>query len=187
VDFLNLTGLAFLGLALPVILLYLLRMRRQTQRVPSTLLWREALDDLHSATPFRRLRKNLLLLLQLLIIAVLALALARPLIQARRSVGQSMVVVLDGSASMLARDADGGSRFEAALQEARSLVASLTAGDEMMVVEAGPVPRTLSPFTSDRAQLGRALSRASARATRAAARTFSALPLVLIAIRTSPL
>lgn len=167
-EFLNLTGLAFLTLGVPVVLLYLLRMRRLTERVPSTLLWREALEDLRSATPFRRLRRNLLLLLQLLIIALVALALARPLIQARRSVGQSMVVVLDGSASMLARDVDGESRFDAALAEARTLVRSLTPADEMMVVEAGTIPRTLSSFTADRAQLERALSRASARATRAA-------------------
>lgn len=167
-EFLNLTGLAFLALGVPVVLLYLLRMRRLTERVPSTLLWREALEDLRSATPFRRLRRNLLLLLQLLIIALVALALARPLIQARRSVGQSIVLILDGSASMLARDVDGESRFDAALAEARTLVRSLTPADEMMVVEAGAIPRTLSSFTADRAQLERALSRASARATRAA-------------------
>ncbi len=39
-EFLNLAGLAFLTLGVPVVLLYLLRMRRLTERVPSTLLWR---------------------------------------------------------------------------------------------------------------------------------------------------
>ena len=37
-EFLNLTGLAFLALGVPVVLLCLLRMRRLIERVPSTLL-----------------------------------------------------------------------------------------------------------------------------------------------------
>ena len=39
-EFLNLAGLAFLALGVPVVLLYLLRMRRLAERVPGTLLWR---------------------------------------------------------------------------------------------------------------------------------------------------
>ena len=77
-----LTPLALAGglLALPVILLYMLRLRRQEIEVSSIMLWQQLLQDTEANTPWQRLRRNLLLLLQLLILAALVFALARPFI-----------------------------------------------------------------------------------------------------------
>ena len=65
-------------LALPLIALYLLRQKRPDMPVSSTLLWSKALADMRASTPFQKLRRNLLLLLQLLILAALVIALMRP-------------------------------------------------------------------------------------------------------------
>ena len=72
----------WLLLALPVIiLLHMLRARRVPHTVSSTLLWERTARDLMVRLPVRRLERSLLLLLQLLAVAVLALALARPGVQ----------------------------------------------------------------------------------------------------------
>ena len=94
-------------LALPIVLLYMLRLRRREQTVSSTYLWRTLVRDRAANAPWQRLRRNLLLLLQLLILAALVLALARPALRLPGLGGGSVIVLLDASASMLATDGDG--------------------------------------------------------------------------------
>src|SRR5262249_1025848 len=65
-------GLALAGLAVPLILLHLLRQRRQRRTVGSLFLWAEVEQSLQSATPFRRLRRSLVLALELAALALLA-------------------------------------------------------------------------------------------------------------------
>src|SRR6185436_15784114 len=107
-------------LALPIILLYMLKLRRREVQVSSTLLWQMVLRDREANSPWQRLRRNLLLLLQLLLLAALALALARPFYPIPTIATGTLVVLLDGSASMNATDVLGAdSRFEAARAAAR--------------------------------------------------------------------
>ena len=69
------------GVPVGIIALYFLKLRRRPVQVPSTLLWRQSLEDLHVNSLFQRLRRNLLLFLQLLAIFLAMLALAGPRIQ----------------------------------------------------------------------------------------------------------
>ncbi|HID89476.1 MAG TPA: VWA domain-containing protein, partial [Anaerolineae bacterium] len=154
--FLNVSALTLALLALPILLLYMLKLRRREVWVSSTLLWRRLLRDREANTPWQRLRRNLLLLLQLLALALLVLALARPFLPIRTPVTGSVVVLLDGSASMQATDA-APTRFEAARQAALEIVAGLGPNDVATVVLVGPQPRLLSAATNNRAALRRAL------------------------------
>ena len=86
-------------LAGPIILLYMLRLRRQEMQVSSTLLWQKLLRDREANAPWQRLRRNLLLILQLLILAFLVLALARPFWPVATVVSGNVVLLLDASAS----------------------------------------------------------------------------------------
>ena len=52
-------------LAIPIILLYLLRLQRREQSVSSTMLWQQVILDREANTLWQKLRRNLLLLLQL--------------------------------------------------------------------------------------------------------------------------
>jgi len=126
-------------LAAPIILLYLLKMRRQPTLVSSTLLWQQVLVDMRANTPFQKLRRNLLLLLQLLALAALVAALCRPIVKAVGRQGSEIVVVLDASASMQASDGpDGESRFEYAKEQIGQLIGNMRGSDQMMLIVAGP-------------------------------------------------
>ena len=77
-SFLAPAAFAALAIAIPVLLLYMLRLRRREVLISSTFLWRQVVQDTEANTPWQRLRRNLLLFLQLLILLLLVLALARP-------------------------------------------------------------------------------------------------------------
>jgi hypothetical protein len=72
--------LALLGLLFipAVVAMYLLKLRRDERVVSSTLLWTRLVSDVEANAPWQRLRRSLLLLLQLLLVAILALLAARP-------------------------------------------------------------------------------------------------------------
>jgi hypothetical protein len=63
-----------------LLLLYFLKLKRREQIVSSTLLWKRAVQDLQVNAPFQRLRRNILLLLQLLVLLAILLALAGPIL-----------------------------------------------------------------------------------------------------------
>ncbi|MGH8701387.1 MAG: BatA domain-containing protein, partial [Burkholderiales bacterium] len=85
-----------------VVVLYMLRARREPHVVPSVLLWERATRDLVARLPMRKLERNLLLLVQILIIALIVLALARPSVPLRGFAGDAVALVIDTSASMQA-------------------------------------------------------------------------------------
>src|SRR4051794_17750311 len=87
-----------------IILLYLLKMRREDVRVPAVFLSPTPPADIRANAPFQKLRISLLLILQLLALTLLVCALANPLRQTRGLHGKATVVVLDASGSMGATD-----------------------------------------------------------------------------------
>ncbi|MEM9190566.1 MAG: BatA and WFA domain-containing protein [Myxococcota bacterium] len=154
-EFLSPWSLLWLGLAGPLVALYILKRRRARREVASTLLWEAALRDLRAERPWKRLIPHLSLLLQLLVLLLGAIALARPVGAGRLPDAAKLAVVIDTSASMGARVEEGSSetRLERAVEVAESLSRGLAPGAEMMLIEAGPQPTVLSPFTRDASTL----------------------------------
>ncbi len=155
---LNPLALWMLGLSVPLLALYFLKLRRQRVQVPSVLLWQEFIRSEQLATPFQRFKRNLLLLIQLLILLLLILALARPFLDGGVSQRRSVVIVLDTSASMQATD-ESPTRFGKAVEHAEEIVDGLEGADEAMIVEAGPATRVASSFSRDKDQLEQTLDR----------------------------
>ena len=99
------TALIAAGITVPLLVsLYFLKLRRRRVTISSTLLWKKAIQDMQVNAPFQRLRRNLLLLLQLLVLAALLIALARPTLRGMAQPGDRMVILIDHSASMNATD-----------------------------------------------------------------------------------
>jgi hypothetical protein len=146
-------------LAIPIILLYMLRLRRREVRVSSTYLWSQVLRDREANTPWQKLRRNLLLILQLLLLALLVLALARPYITVPAIASGQTALLLDASASMNATDA-GGTRFAEAQRRAGEIIDTLRAGDRMTIIRVADVPEVLTGYTDDPALLRAAIAAA---------------------------
>jgi Ca-activated chloride channel homolog len=158
-----LTPLALIGvaLAIPIILLYMLRLRRREVTVSTTFLWQQIVQDNEANTPWQRLRRNLLLFLQLLILALLVFALARPFILVPVVSTGQIELLLDASASMNATDMVGGStRFDEARRQALSIVDNLSVGDSMTIIRVADVPDVIAPATNDALALRAAITNA---------------------------
>jgi len=176
-NFLSPWGFAFAA-TLPVVIgFYLLKRKRVVRVVPSTLLWQRFLAENQANSPFQRLRSQALLWLQLLLLALAILALARPYFSGTAGKSSLQVIILDASASMQATD-ESPTRFGRAQAEALKLVDGLKTGfgsqsQQMLVLLAGAVAEVRQSATSDRAALRRAIQ--SAKATDSSTRLGDAL------------
>lgn len=160
------TGFIVASATVPLLLLlYFLKLRRTTLVIPSTLLWIRSTEDLHANAPFQRLRRNLLLLLQLLALFMLILALMQPRLEGIGRGGGRTVLLIDRSGSMATSDAGGGTtRLQRAKDAAADEIERLHAGglfassdNETMIVTFADQAEVVQPFTSSRQQLLSAL------------------------------
>ena len=155
-------GLWLLGLLAPLLLLYVLKIRRQRVTVSSTWLWAAAARDLAAKSPFKRLVAQVPLLLELLALCLLALSLARPASRGGHIAGDHIAIVLDTSASMATIEPDGRSRLAHARDAASSVIAALAPGAQAVIVEAGRDAHVVSPMDSDRRRLEASLAKLEA-------------------------
>ncbi|TWU37142.1 hypothetical protein Poly41_32690 [Novipirellula artificiosorum] len=143
-----------------IILLYFLKLRREPVEVPSTYLWAKTIEDLHVNSLLQRLRRSLLLFLQLLIVGLAALAMLRPGIRGEMASQGRLVFLLDTSASMQTTDVPGHrNRFERAKQLIGDRIETMTDEETAMLVAFSDRAEVLQSFTSERRRLRDALSR----------------------------
>jgi hypothetical protein len=164
-DLQNLAGLWLLAALVPLVLLYVLKVRRRRQKVASTWLWSAARRDVLARSPFQRLVAQIPLLLQLLALILLALALARPATRHRAILGDHIAIVVDASASMQGVSPSGNqsvARIELARRAAADALLALTPGSDAMIVEAGREPRVVSVLDRDRSRLRAAVGQLQA-------------------------
>jgi len=139
-----------------IIALYFLKLKRRPLEVPSTYLWHRSIEDLHVNSIWQRLRRNLLLFLQLLLILLVMLALLRPSWQGRKLSGDRFILLIDNSASMQATDVPP-SRLQEAKRRAGELIDQMNSGDVAMIISFADTARVEQTFTDDRRRLHRSL------------------------------
>lgn len=154
--FANPVGLALLALAIPVLILHILKPRRQSVTVSSTFLWRSLERPVSSATPWQKLRWSLLLLTQLLIVALLAVVAAQPVRLTAAGLAEHTVFIIDASGSMGATDT-AGDRVDAAVARAIELRRELPTGGVASIVVAGERPRVVLTASDDSQQFASTL------------------------------
>src|SRR5678810_169430 len=131
--FLHPIALAWAAVAIPIIGLYILRIRRRRQEVPTQIFWNQIFQDSAPRSLWRRLRHWLSLLAQLAFMLMLVLALADPIStgQSRRPV--HYLLVLDQSASMRAKDGSP-TRFDQAKQIAAGTIRGMRDQDQATII-----------------------------------------------------
>ncbi|MGE0712034.1 MAG: VWA domain-containing protein [Planctomycetota bacterium] len=139
--------------AIPLLLLFVLKARRPRRPVASLLFWQAVALEQQASSPFKRLRRNLVLVLLLVALGALVFGRAEPIVQADVREGRALVLVLDTSASMEARDQDGRTRFEAGRALARDMIAGLGRGDLAALIAVDRTARLVVPLTDDDAAL----------------------------------
>ncbi|CAG1009268.1 hypothetical protein PHYC_03680 [Phycisphaerales bacterium] len=151
------------AITLPILIaLYLLKLRRRPVRVSTILFWPPAAKDVQANVPWRMLRPSWLLFLHLALLTLLLTAAGRPAILGVAGQGDRVILLLDCSASMSARDVAGGpTRLDAAKARARELINAGRSGSgrRVAIVAFAAEPSLLCDFTSSRTLLRDSLDR----------------------------
>ncbi len=134
--FLSPWGLLGLIAVPTILLLYILKQKREKLAVSSLILWRQVLLDMQARTPWQKLRKNLLMFLQLLAALLIVLALAGMALQLGARPQESVILVVDSSLSMSSADIQP-TRLDAAKKDAVRYINELSKDSLVTVVSIG--------------------------------------------------
>jgi len=137
---------AFWGLSLlvPVVVLYLLKPKPKLVKFPSTMFIKFMEKSKRFTSFLQKFIRDPILLMQLLIISFIILALANPFtnLTEQQKEEQSVVIVIDGSASMQSTDVSP-TRMDSAVGTARRILSDLSESDDVSIVLAESIPVTL--------------------------------------------
>lgn len=149
-------ALALAALAVPILVLYILKVRMRRLPVSTNLFWRQIYDEKPPRSIWQNLRHILSLLAQLAFLCMLVLAIADPYLPWQLLEARRIVLVVDNSASMQASDVEAN-RLEAAKAFAQNFIDGLRERDELAVVVAGSSPEVVVGMTGHVPTLRRAI------------------------------
>ena len=149
-----------------LLLLYMLKLRRERRDISSTLLWTSRTQDLRANSLLQRLRLSPLFLLQFLLLLMLAAALMGPILKEWSRPSGRVVFFIDQSASMQTRDApDARTRLEEAKRLAIAQVELWQGGGlfaasppEVMVIAFAQEPSVRIPYSTNLARIREAIN-----------------------------
>lgn len=156
----------FAGGSLAITAMYLLRMRRRQLQVPFAALWRQVTRESDTRRLWRKLRRVLSWLLQIVLLALLCLALGDPRPESWLREPTTLAIVIDRSASMAGLAGDPSdtpderarpSRLDLAVQRARAELVALGPVDRALVIAAGNEVSVPGPLSRDPEPLLRGL------------------------------
>ncbi len=145
-----------LAIAIPIIALYVLRVRLRRVKVSTNLFWKQVYEEKPPRAWWKNLRHLLSLLAQLLILVLLVTAVADPFLVWQTKQARRIILVIDTSASMSAQDIRP-SRFQAARTAAHQVLDGLRLSDEVAIIAAGSRPEVVLGMAGHTPTLRRAL------------------------------
>jgi hypothetical protein len=146
-------------LLIPLIIFYFLKLKRPRLEIASLALWRQVINDQRVNSPFQRFKRNLLLLLQIIVLSLIALATMQPFLQGSAERAQYLPILIDCSASMAAVDESSGkSRLDLAKEQVREIIEGLLPGQQITLIAVDSTARRLTEFTDNQPVLLAALN-----------------------------
>ncbi|MFO1093913.1 MAG: VWA domain-containing protein [Planctomycetaceae bacterium] len=144
------TGAWLFLLLIPLIIFYFLKLKRPRLEIASLALWQQVISDQRVNAPFQKFKRNLLLLLQVLMLCLIALAAMQPFIKGNTAQSQYLPILIDTSASMAAVDEAGKSRLELAKEQVREIIDGLLPGQQLTLVAVGSTAQRKTEFTDNK-------------------------------------
>ncbi len=142
----------FLLILIPVIILmYILKQKAIRKKVSSTFLWSAMYRNRESDTPWEKLKKNKLLIIQIITVLVLVFALMGPYLNLNSLASENVAILIDNSAGMSMKLTSGKTRLEAAKKSACEFVSALSPNTEITVITCNSTATVLMSATKDRA------------------------------------
>src|SRR5688572_4596650 len=159
--FLGMTGLQAALLAAittaAIVALYFLKHRRRQVIISSTQLWKRVLENRIENSLFEKLRRYLSILLAVTTGLLVAMSIGRPEVEWLTGKSRRTVIVLDTSPTMQARMSDGKTRWEHAVESAKTAVSAGTGSIRFRIADTSG--QFDSPFIDNRAELRRLIDR----------------------------
>ena len=113
----HLWPLLFLAFVPGIVLLYLLKQKVQTKKVPALNLWQEAFESVQASTPWEKFRNHLLMYLQIAVLLLLVFAMLMPYIKRKGGETDHVVLCIDTSGSMNGRYKQDSTKLEEAKKQ----------------------------------------------------------------------
>src|SRR5258708_15417729 len=172
-------------LLVPLVIFYFLKLKRPRLDIPSLAVWRSVLNDQRVNSPFQRFKRNILLLLQILLLVCLVLAAMQPYMPTGTDRAEHLPILIDTSASMAAVDETGLSCLDAAKKEVRKLINDLLPNQKLCLIAVSSTARRLTDFTDNQRVLRDALDQLEV--SQVASRLEDALRMTQAMARTVPI
>lgn len=144
-------------IAIPIVIFYILKVRLRRVPVSTNLFWNQIFEDKPPKSLWQNLRYWLSLLAQLLILALLVLAIADPILSWQTKGARRLVLVMDVSASMQAAD-KATTRFDSAKQAAQRVLDGVREQDQVAILTAGTRPEVVLGMGNHVPSLRRAIN-----------------------------
>jgi Ca-activated chloride channel family protein len=144
----NPLGFWLLIALLPLLLLYLMKKYHRPLLVPSNILWARATENIQADRLWQRLKMNLLLLLQLIMIVSISMMASESGCYSQQTVSQNICFVLDKSLSMAVKEKEG-SRLDLAKERIVKIMNKAPLFSKFALVTAGRHPLLLQPWTDN--------------------------------------
>lgn len=140
-----------------IILLYMLKQKAQEYPFSSSMLWKEIFNNIEATKPWEKLKKNLLMILQILTVLLLIVALMAPYLKRGGRRYDNVVLVIDTSASMGIRYNEDHTRLEEAVERAVDYIDSLSETSQVTILTADQEAQIVKTNVTDKAELKKAL------------------------------
>lgn len=120
-----------------VILMYILKQNYERKEVSSTFLWSLALKDDEVNTPWQKLKKNILMVLQIIVIILITISMANPYFYKKQVTNNTQIFIIDNSASMNANYNRSNTRLDHAKEIANNKIDELIENTPITIITVG--------------------------------------------------
>ncbi len=124
-----------LSVSIPmVIALYILKRKYKEKEISSSLLWMEAYKNSIANTPWEKLKVNIMMFLQIIVLLLLIFALMNPFLNIGGKTYKNLIVVIDNTASMSTLYKEDKTRLNEAKRIVKEYISSIKEDTENYII-----------------------------------------------------